>query len=1408
MRQFIVTRTRSYQKEYFFFNIFLALMTCLVLIISGQPEALAKPFNDAYSYLDQFEDETGLNPEANVNISVFDGKLVAETTNAEAVSECIQLPQPEGGAFQGWSSAIFSASDFGQSDRVEIQDCAGNTLVSSGDFSDGEAVLDLSAIQTNAIRLKWIAAQAGSSLESWGVYGKSSGVTEIQISPATNPPKAGDTVTFAIHVSSNGAITHNPIVRVSLDDINGLHTPDIDDGLAEDAEMDYGSGVKIYKPLEFVSASLGPEGEKPITPAMSATSGEIIWNLNDFSDGFSEELTLTLRIPRGSVDGKTIATKVSLEHGISTANRMIAAATSEAAAIQAVQAVHQRSWSPYSFVGPNAQNIYEWYLIWNHKVDSPHASDIEDVTMSISSISGTGKCQPIYQKIIVRNPYDSFQIIQEPEAGSPLTVDNPVIIHFDRADFHNERTGAAVYYSIPADCPAGNKIVTQSDIDGTNPQWSDHSEWEHQTPLPGASVCRSGANTTMRTASGRLYNTYERWPAWDEFHIHNGSIKAGEYFITESPRGVHGYRTQVSTIEKSYVLIDIPPETTFHGVRDFETPYGSWLSHLYKDCSGTAPGPKDGDFDHEDPTNSGWFPVDIAWEGAPFTDAPDNLNERAVVTPGCRLLGVKEIDNPAWVGPDYGNWDPFFIWRICDGQYDCQEPPNGTKMSLVGGRIYTYSADWEEGTRDCGSYAGWPLYKENVSWPKVYSWAEESQVAAGKVAHVILSPENQNLASMYPEGHWGFNLYEVRQYVDLTALSGEIVSQGFNIPQPDQNIMGEVCHLEEIVFHLPDAQACLEAASPDDPSCMAFWEIPSACQPPNGWGHRLEGIRNHNEYIEMYRLRLNLPILKTTPANTMLNVKAEIRSRNLLQPGADNAVSTERWASSNYTSVTQVKALEVPGLDADLTAPVSKNIGDDLTYTLKMTNSGNAPNDGIYGILQLPKQGINGSEFTPDYGQVYLDRSAGDMLVEYTTESACFTHPNAANWTPLALQATTRIGYQAESIAAIASDAACVRIRRHPSSSKPFNPGDSLLSAYDLKIPDESNLEGKWLYSRALSGADPLFGAETEVAPVETVSVRTLVGSEVVVTLEKSAEIDPSRAGYVKWTLRVSNSSGSTARKISLVDKLPDELIYQGLAGNLAEGWTCLNASCAVSGTNADGSGGTLGFMIESLTSDDGNPGSGSDEGVISFWTQVKDNLPDGAVIENHAWANPESGTGAEAKAQVTTAQIDAVKTQTAVDRFSQNSIMDVFAGDFITYTITAINSFEQSVEMMIHDALNSYVDYVAGTLSVNGATVSDGFVSDGLLEYRHAEPIASGESLTLSFDVQVDQDVSDGWVIENIATVTAYPLAGSGFIPKQTNETYAKVKVAVPEPSTLLFIGTGVFGLSILLRKKRRGRK
>ena len=444
---------------------------------------------------------------------------------------------------------------------------------------------------------------------------------------------------------------------------------------------------------------------------------------------------------------------------------------------------------------------------------------------------------------------------------------------------------------------------------------------------------------------------------------------------------------------------------------------------------------------------------------------------------------------------------------------------------------------------------------------------------------------------------------------------------------------------------------------------------------------------------------------------------------------------------------------------------------------MELENSGNTPENGWYIVDWLPRKDVNGSEFTPEYGKLYVDwlrkndvngsestpeysklvvdRPAEYVIVEYSTNKACFAEPLGVLWQPIlgGLQQSPGTDFQAETESNINPDATCIRLRKNPNPAQDvawnFIPDDKILSTFEVEIPIHA-IDGQRIYNRALAGASSEFKATSDIDPVETVNYCTEVNGGIVVKINKTFEFSPDG---IKWTIKVRNVSGTVAENITVeddLDVLPDGMSYQGIDGSLPSGW-----EWDTNGEPEKGKRGQLILIIDKLDPYDGNPDSGSDEGAFTFLTSWPSENPQ---IVNCATAKSKNGLSSVTNCSLIESLKISVKKkiqEDVTDRISETKELDFFPGDVFSYVITVENKNKssQSVYLIITDTLDPNLEYVRNTFTVNGASVSfDAFFFDRTLNYPYPKMVDIGKTLTLEFDVKVKATAQHNDKIKNQA--------------------------------------------------------
>ncbi len=1358
------------------------LLPVLLVGVAYVSAQSASVVNDAHSYIDEFNDNTGINLPASSGVQNLGGVLDANASTMTVVSNCFALPQPAGGTFNRWLFAEIGLANLASvtSSSLQVQTCAGAALATYANPAAGTRSYDIgtSVGSTPSIRFVYTATHSGTPggsvtparLSFWRAYGEATGAVNLAVVPSATSLSVNGTVTMSMNVSTTGAVARNAELVFSMDDINGLSSTGAaqapDDGLNEDAEVDYGNGggLGVFRPILLESQSNAPNGNAATSTVAGSNRGTLTWALGDLPSGFTGTVTLSLRVPPGYAIGRNFAARARLRHGATPVNSLPGLQTTQtvtATSTSVAVSAGNSNWGiggfrPSSQVAPGQVNA--WDSVGTATPNTSNTPDAENVRITHEYNLGT--CIPIFRSFTPSNyaaPY-THRLISAPTVGQPATT--PLVYHHDRVPFFGDAR-TQHFFDVPSSCANGSTISIRTTVVYGNPARTLTTTRDLAVVV---NYCPNPHNWTVQRIANGPSTTWDRWPQWADSDRTGGAIQAGEFFATWLRPFAS---SNTVTVDRSYTLVTLPPWATFHGVSD-----NTNITRIYKDSTGTAPAPGGAGFvPTNDPPHPSWRPVTATDIGtSPFTAAPNDNNPSAVVLPGTRLLVASHNLGAGATNVFEG------VLRMGDGTYGVPERAEGNATTtLLTGTNHV----WETGSnpagvfRDCGSVTqnGVNHTKEAVSYPTVVgSAAPNLDVAAGQTTTVRLFPVNNRLASQPVQGTWVVNLFDVRDRVDLAGVIGTVnANSRFWPPGADP---------ASVTFTAPNASACLAATSADDPACMARWSMPNHTQPWPTYG-TAGTPSNYNSVLYPF-FQLQLPVLRNAPAGQVLPVRVEVRRTDLSARGADNAVSTARHAASNYTAVVNLNVLEAPELATTLSAPATWPHNSTYTAQLLLENRGNAPAQGFYTVLRLPRAGVGGSQFTPVYERAYLTRPMTDLLLETSTDSSCLANPLGVAWTAQTLQTSTRSGYQAQTAAALPAGATCLRVRRNPASSYTFNAGLSVTAAVDIGIVNNPALGGQNLALRAASGSSTTLGSTANFGPLETADRVTQVSDAVVTGGTKAALPDLTRAGWVRWSLRWSNQSGITSGTVAVTDTLPAQLIYRGLASALPSGVTCVDPGCAVVGAAGDGSGGQLRLSVATLGANDGVSGSGADEGTVDIWAERKAGVADGSAIENCLTTAPagSGNIGSNSCTTVGNGRITATLAQTVVPA-QGGSPPIVSPNDVLRYTLTLSHQESSARHLRVHDALPAGTTYVPGSFSVDGAAAGDGAFSGGTFAYTSASAVAASTNHVLQYSVRVNTGTANGTTLSNTAVATPCTNnsdVGSCSLGKEASATTAQV--------------------------------
>ena len=405
--------------------------------------------------------------------------------------------------------------------------------------------------------------------------------------------------------------------------------------------------------------------------------------------------------------------------------------------------------------------------------------------------------------------------------------------------------------------------------------------------------------------------------------------------------------------------------------------------------------------------------------------------------------------------------------------------------------------------------------------------------------------------------------------------------------------------------------------------------------------------------------------------------------------------------------------------------------GDTVTYTLEVTNNGNAPAQDVNITDNLPAELIlsNGSVNATTTGSgIVTDNSSGnDVIVDLDTLEIGETLTVMYDVT---VDGTATIGQLIDNTADLTYDS----LEADDSEAREYTDTTTDQVTVDDTIAPEKTIAGT--SEAGTSGADVTIG---EVITYQ-LATRLIEGTNTDVTLTDTfvngIEYVPGSAvvyGITDTTIDANLNGGA-------VTTLP----------NSGSPYTLDTATEAV----YDGGTRTLTVNLGDLVNND-TDNDGDEFVVVRFEVQVVDEPINtaGRVWDNNYTVTMDGGNVSETSNDMTATVTEPDLTLTK----SNSTIAPVDNGDTVTYTLQVTNNGDAPAQdVNITDNLPT--ELVLTLASVNASTTGSGIVTDnssGNDVIVDLDTLEIGETLTVMYDVTVDGTATIGQLIDNTADLT-----------------------------------------------------
>lgn len=264
----------------------------------------------------------------------------------------------------------------------------------------------------------------------------------------------------------------------------------------------------------------------------------------------------------------------------------------------------------------------------------------------------------------------------------------------------------------------------------------------------------------------------------------------------------------------------------------------------------------------------------------------------------------------------------------------------------------------------------------------------------------------------------------------------------------------------------------------------------------------------------------------------------------------------------------------------------------------------------------------------------------------------------------------------------------------------------------------------------------------------------------------------------VTYTLDITIPADVVIYDATVIDDLPTGVVYDDTAStSCVQGGGACTPAVTVAELGSDGD--VVGWFLGDLDTP-----AAADRVVTITYGAYLDDIPavgDGATLTNSAnvhgnQTNDITGTpgsipdpgGFDVDGPGDTADVDVVEPTLTIDKDVVGQVGDTdtrraTAGETLTYTVIVANTGSgPAYDVTVVDTPDDRMQ-VADVSAGAGYTVVDADPSDGTLEWFIAGPIASGDSLTITYELTVpaffdeDDEVDPGAEIVNTADVTSY---------------------------------------------------